>query len=272
MATVCAGSMALMDAGIQLKKMVSGIAMGLIADTASGKYAVLSDILGDADHLGDMDFKVTGTKDGITACQMDIKVDGLSYDVLAEALAQAKQGRIHIMDEMSKTISNPREDYKDFVPRIEKLIIPKDKIGAVIGSGGKVINKIIEMTGVKIDIDEDGTVYVSTIDSEAGDKAVNIIKGITSVVEPGMVFTGAKVVKIMNFGAFVEFLPGKDGLVHISQLAHERVGKVEDVCKVGDLMDVKVLEVDRQGRIGLSRKAMIERPNAAHKEQPEQKV
>ena len=263
MATVCAGTLALMDAGIKIKKPVSGIAMGLISDSKSGKVAVLSDILGDEDHLGDMDFKVTGTKDGITATQMDIKVDGLSYEILEQALEQARQGRLHIMGEMMKTLSEPREDLKPHVPRIVQIVIPGDFIGAVIGTGGKVIQEIQKTTGTTITITEkDGTGVVDIFgdDQQSMEKALNWIKDITTVPEAGQVYTG-KVVSILEFGAFVQILPGKEGLLHISELDWKKVDKVEDVLNIGDTVEVKLLEMDpKNGKMRLSRKVLIEKP------------
>ena len=263
MATVCAGTLALMDAGIKIKKPVSGIAMGLISDSKSGKFAVLSDILGDEDHLGDMDFKVTGTKDGITATQMDIKVDGLSYEILEQALEQARQGRLHIMGEMMKTLSEPREDLKPHVPRIVQIVIPGDFIGAVIGTGGKVIQDIQKTTGTTITITEkDGTGVVDIFgdDQQSMEKALNWIKDITTVPEAGQVYTG-KVVSILEFGAFVQILPGKEGLLHISELDWKKVDKVEDVLNIGDTVEVKLLEMDpKNGKMRLSRKVLIEKP------------
>ncbi|MEZ7884135.1 MAG: polyribonucleotide nucleotidyltransferase [Bacteroidales bacterium] len=263
MATVCAGTLALMDAGIKIKKPVSGIAMGLITDTKSKKFAVLSDILGDEDHLGDMDFKVTGTKDGITATQMDIKVDGLSYEVLEQALEQARQGRLHIMGEMMKTISEPRADLKPHAPRIVQITIPGEFIGAVIGTGGKVIQEIQKVTGTTITITElDGTGVVDIFgdNKEGMDAALNWVKGIVTVPEAGTIYKG-KVVSILEFGAFVQILPGKEGLLHISELDWRKVEKVEDVVKIGDEVEVKLLEIDsKTGKMRLSRKALIEKP------------
>jgi len=263
MATVCAGTMALMDAGIPFKKPVSGIAMGLITDKDSDKYVVLSDILGDEDHLGDMDFKVTGTADGITATQMDIKVDGLSYEVLEKALDQARRGRLHILDKITETISEPREDYKPHAPRIVTLRIPKDMIGAVIGPGGKIIQEIQAETNTSISIDEDeknGIVGISASDKAAIDKALTRIKGIVAVPEVGTIYTG-KVKSIVPFGAFVEILPGKDGLLHISEIEWRRLEKVEEVLKEGDMVEVKLIEVDqRSGKLKLSRKVLLPRP------------
>ena len=263
MATVCAGTLALMDCGVKIKKPVAGIAMGLISDEKTGKFVVLSDILGDEDHLGDMDFKVTGTKDGITATQMDIKVDGLPYEVLEQALAQAKEGRAHIMGEMLKTISEPRADYRPNVPRIIQITIPGEFIGAVIGTGGKVIQDIQKTTGTTITITEEGDKGIVDIfgeNKDAMDAALARIKAITTVPEVGQVYHG-KVVSILEFGAFVEILPGKEGLLHISELDYKKVDKVEDVLKVGDEVDVKLLEIDEKtGKMRLSRRALLPAP------------
>ena len=263
MASVCGGTLALMDAGVKIKKPVSGIAMGLIADSETGKYAVLSDILGDEDHLGDMDFKVTGTKDGITACQMDIKVDGLSYKILEEALDQAKAGRLHILAEMMKTISEAREDYKPHVPRIVQMIISKEFIGAVIGPGGKIIQEIQKTTNSTItieEVDETGVVNIMAVDKSALDAAVERIKNITAVPDAGATYKGL-IKSITTFGAFVEIMPGKEGLLHVSEIAWERVQNVEDVLKVGEEVEVKLLEVDTTtGKLKLSRKALLEKP------------
>lgn len=263
MATVCAGTLALMDAGIQIKKPVSGIAMGLISEGAGGRYAVLSDILGDEDHLGDMDFKVTGTPDGITATQMDIKVDGLSYEVLEKALEQARKGRLHIMGEMMKTLDKPREDLKPHSPRIVSIVIPGEFIGAVIGTGGKVIQDIQKTTDTTVtitELDGNGIVEIFGENKENMDAALERIKGITTVPEPGTVYEG-KVVSILEFGAFVEILPGKEGLLHISELDWNKVDKVEDVLKVGDTVEVKLLEIDsKSGKMRLSKKALMEKP------------
>ncbi len=263
MATVCAGTLALMDAGIQIKKPVTGIAMGLITDTQNGKFAVLSDILGDEDHLGDMDFKVCGTRDGITACQMDIKVDGLPYEVLAQALDQARRGRLHIMDEIAKTITEPREDYKPHAPRVVQMIIPREFIGAVIGTGGKVIQEIQRETGTTIVIEEvgdKGVIDIVSSDKESLDKAYNRIKGITTVPEVGEIYEGV-VKSIQPFGAFVEILPGKDGLLHISEIDWSRVANVEDFLKIGDEIQVKLVEIDpKTNKLRLSRKVLLPKP------------
>ena len=269
MATVCAGCLALMDAGVQIKKPVAGVAMGLITDKdrPNERYAILTDILGDEDHLGDMDFKVTGTKDGITATQLDIKVDGLSYDVLEQALEQARQGRLHIMGEMMKTIDKPREDFKPFVPRLVQLKVAGEFIGAIIGKGGEVIQKIQRETGTTVTITEDastgttmGIVDIFGDNKESIDAAIAWINGITAVPEVGTVYHG-KVVSILEFGAFVEILPGKEGLLHISEIDWAKTEKVEDVLNIGDEVDVKLLEVDaKTGKMRLSRRALIEKP------------
>ena len=263
MATVCAGTLALMDAGVKISKPVSGIAMGMIADTESDRYAILSDILGDEDHLGDMDFKVTGTKDGITACQMDIKVDGLRYEVLERALAQAREGRLHILQEMEKSISEPRAEYKPHVPRIIKLTVPKEFIGAIIGPGGKVIQELQKESGATIVIEEVGDYGVVDIvseDKESIDFVVDRIKGIIAVPEIGQVYQG-KIKSIVPFGMFVEILPGKEGLLHISEIEWRRLEKVEDSgFEVGDEIEVKLLDVDKKtGKLKLSRKALLPR-------------
>ncbi len=263
MATVCAGVLALMDAGVKIKKPVSGIAMGMISDSESGKYAILSDILGDEDHLGDMDFKVTGTVDGITACQMDIKVDGLSYDVLAEALEQAKRGRLHILGEMAKTIQKPREDLKDNAPRLVKINIDKDMIGAVIGPGGKVVQEIQKVTGATVVIEEGeefGHVNIFSSDKESMQAAEKWVKNIVAVPEVGEVYTG-KVKSIMPFGAFIEFMPGKDGLLHISEIKWERVEKMDGVLEEGEEIQIKLVEIDKKtGKFRLSRKVLLPKP------------
>jgi polyribonucleotide nucleotidyltransferase len=263
MATVCAGTLALMDAGIQIKKPVSGIAMGLITDKDSDKFAVLSDILGDEDHLGDMDFKVTGTRDGITATQMDIKVEGLSYEILSQALDQARKGRLHILDKIGETMSAPNPDYKPHTPRIERIEIPKDMIGAVIGPGGKVIQEIQAETNSTItieEIDNLGLVDVFAVDKASIDAAMNWIKGIVAVPEPGEVYKG-KVKTITPYGAFVEILPGKDGLLHISEIEWRRLEKVEEVLKEGEEVEVKLIAVDeKNGKLKLSRKALLPKP------------
>jgi polyribonucleotide nucleotidyltransferase len=263
MATVCAGSLALMDAGVPVKGPVSGIAMGMISDSKTGKYAILSDILGDEDHLGDMDFKVTGTEKGITACQMDLKVDGLTYDVLREALLQAKEGRLHILNEMKKTISAPRPDLKPQTPRAETVIIEKDMIGAIIGPGGKVVQDIQNTTGATVSIEEvgnKGVVRVFATSKEVMEAALRRIKGIVAIPEVGEVYDG-KVKSIMPFGAFVEFMPGKDGLLHISEIKWERLENMEGVLEVGEEIKVKLIEIDKKtGKYRLSRKVLLPRP------------
>ncbi len=257
--SICGSTLALMDAGVPIKEPVAGISTGLVTDENDpDKYVMLLDIQGLEDFFGDMDFKVAGTKNGITAIQVDIKTDGLSYQVIEEAFERTKNARLYILDEvMLKAISAPRNELSKFAPKMYTLKINPDKIKDVIGSGGKVINKIIEETGVKIDIEEDGTVYVATMDADMANRAIEIIEGITAEAEVGKIYM-AKVVRIMNFGAFVEFLPGKEGMVHISKLAKQRVEKVEDVCKIGDEFPVKVIEIDDQGRVNLSRKDAIE--------------
>ncbi len=264
MATVCAGTMALMDAGVKLKKPVSGIAMGLITDTSSGKFAVLSDILGDEDHLGDMDFKVTGTTDGITACQMDIKVDGLPYEVLTQALDQARRGRFHILGEIAKTITEPRADYKPHVPRMVQMTIPREFIGAVIGPGGKVIQEMQRETGTVIvleEVGEQGIIDISGANIEAIEAVKARIRGIVAIPEVGQIYTG-KVKTITAFGAFVEILPNKDGLLHVSEIDWKRIENVEDVLKVGDMIEVKLIDVDKKtNKLKLSRKVLLPRPD-----------
>lgn len=262
MATVCAGTLALMDAGVKINKPVSGIAMGLITDE-KGKYAILSDILGDEDHLGDMDFKVCGTRDGITACQMDLKVHGLPYEVMAEALEQAKQGRLHILNEMAKTITSSREDYKPHAPRIVKMTIPKEFIGAVIGPGGKIIQEMQRETGATIVIEEInniGHIDIVATNREAIDAVLAKIKGIVAQPEVGEIYDG-KVKSIMPFGAFVEFMAGKDGLLHISEVEHRRLDSLEGVLKEGDKIQVKLIGVDpKTGKFKLSRKVLLPKP------------
>ncbi len=255
MASVCGTSLSLMDAGVPLKAPVAGIAMGLIKD--GDDFAVLSDILGDEDHLGDMDFKVAGTTDGITALQMDIKIEGITKEIMDKALNQAKEGRLHILGEMAKDISSAREEMSEYAPRFTVLKINPDKIRDVIGKGGATIRQLTEETGTTIDIDDDGNVKIASIDKAAGDDAKKRIEDITADVEVGKIYEG-KVVKIMDFGAFVSVLPGKDGLVHISQISHERVENVTDELTEGDVIKVKVLEIDKQGRIRLSMKAIDE--------------
>ncbi len=264
MATVCAGTLALLDAGVKMKKPVSGIAMGLITDTDSPKYAILSDILGDEDHLGDMDFKVTGTRDGITATQMDIKCDGLSYEILERALNQARDGRLHILDIIEQTIPQPREDYKPHVPRIVTMLIPKELIGAVIGPGGKVIQGIQEASGATVsidEIDEGGYIEVAAANKASIDKALDMINAIVELPEEGKTYTG-KVRSILEFGAFVEFMPNRDGLLHISEISWNRLENMESSgLKEGDTVEVKLIEIDKKtGKYRLSMRALQPKP------------
>ncbi len=254
MATVCGSSLALMDAGVPIKSPVAGIAMGLIRE--GNEIRVLSDILGDEDHLGDMDFKVAGTSEGVTAVQMDIKIGGVTREIMRDALYQARDGRLHILHAMQTALAQPRSDVSSYAPRIVTLKIRVDRIRDVIGPGGKVIRGIIEETGVKIDVEDDGTIYIASADESAMQKAVDWIHRLTAEAEVGKIYKGT-VKKIMDFGAFVEILPGTDGLVHISQLASERVAKVRDVLNEGDEVMVKVLEVDKSGKIRLSRKEAL---------------
>ncbi len=255
MATVCGSSLSLMDAGVQIKAAVAGVAMGLIKE--GDRYAVLTDILGDEDHLGDMDFKVAGTADGVTALQMDIKIEGITREIMEKALDQARDARLHILGEMNKAISAPRDEMSAYAPRVMTMQISPDKIRDVIGKGGVTIRAISEGTGATIDIEDDGTVKIASIDQAAAEEAKHRIEQITADVEVGVVYEG-KVVKLMDFGAFVNILPGRDGLVHISQISAERVNNVSDKLSEGDLVKVKVLEVDKQGRIRLSIKALEE--------------
>ena len=255
MASICGGSLALMDAGVPIKAPVAGIAMGLIK--GEDDLAILSDILGSEDHLGDMDFKVAGTSEGITALQMDIKVAGLSMELVTTALEQAKAGRMHILGEMAKTLTSSREEMSKYAPRIFTMSIATDKIRDVIGPGGKVIRDIITRTGVGIDINDDGLITISSNDEAAADMATKIIRDLVQEVEIGKIYLGT-VKKIMDFGAFVEIFPGTDGLVHISQICDRRIKKVEDEIQEGDELKVKVIDVDRQGKIKLSRKAALQ--------------
>lgn len=259
MGSVCSGTMALLDAGVPITANVAGIAMGLIKE--GDKFAVLTDILGDEDHLGDMDFKVAGTKEGISALQMDIKIDSIGFDIMEQALTQAKEGRLHILGEMEKTIAVPRNSISEFAPRIHTIKVKPEKVREVIGPGGKMIKSIVEETGVKIDINDDGTINVASTDPTKSARAIEIIEGICAEAKIGETYSG-KVVKIMDFGALVEVLPNTTGLLHISEMAHERVRNVTDVVNEGDQLDVKVLDVDRAGRIKLSRKAIL--PQEAH--------
>ncbi len=257
MASVCGATLALMDAGVPIRDMVSGVAMGLIKDEESGESIILTDILGDEDHLGDMDFKVTGTEEGVTALQMDIKISEIDEEILRNALQQARKARIHILDRMREAISEPRKSLSEFAPRITSIKINPEKIKDVIGPGGKVIKGIIADTGVKMDVDDSGTVNIFSADAASADRALQIVKEITREPEIGEVYTGT-VKKIMDFGAFVEILPRVDGLVHISQLDRRRVENVRDILKEGDTVKVKVIDIDRQGRIKLSRKALLD--------------
>ena len=253
MATVCGTSLSLMDAGIQIKAPVAGVAMGLIKE--ADDFAILTDILGDEDHLGDMDFKVAGTREGVTALQMDIKIEGINREIMEQALNQARRGRLHILDEMDRALPAPRAEMSDYAPRITTIRIPTDKIRDIIGKGGVTIRGIQESTGATINIDDDGTVTIATSDNSAAEAARKKIEQITADVEEGTIYEG-RVVRLMDFGAFVNILPGKDGLVHISQISNERVNEVSDVLSEGDVVKVKVLEVDRQGRVRLSMKAV----------------
>jgi polyribonucleotide nucleotidyltransferase len=260
MATVCAGSLSLMDAGVPIKAPVAGIAMGLMKE--GDRFAVLSDILGSEDHLGDMDFKVTGTREGITAFQMDIKIGGITFDILEKALASAKAGRLHILGVMDQCLAEPREEISAYAPRITILTINPDKIREVIGPGGKVIKRITEETGAQIDIEDTGEVRIAAYTAEGGKRAEEIIRGICEDPEVGSVYKG-KVRSIVSFGAFVEIVPGKDGLLHISEIDHKRTARVEDVLQLGDIVEVKVIGVDREGKIKLSRKVLMPEPEGA---------
>jgi polyribonucleotide nucleotidyltransferase len=255
MATVCGGSLALMDAGVPIKAPVAGIAMGLVME--GNRQAILSDILGVEDHLGDMDFKVTGTADGITAFQLDIKIGGLTIELMSTALEQARQGRLFILDKMNQAISAPKPELSPYAPRIITIKIPIDKIGEVIGPGGKMIRSIIEATGAKIDIEDDGTVTIASVDQVAGEAARDRVLALTEEAEIGRIYTG-KVKRIAAFGAFVEILPNVDGLVHISELDNYRVGRVEDVVNLGDEIKVKVIGIDPEGKVRLSRRVLLE--------------
>jgi polyribonucleotide nucleotidyltransferase len=254
MATVCGSSLALMDAGVPLVRPVSGIAMGLILEP-SGEFAILSDILGDEDHLGDMDFKVAGTREGITSLQMDIKVAGITEEIMRKAIAQASAGRMHILDEMDKAIDGARTELGEYAPKIESIKVPTDKIRDIIGTGGKIIREIVEKTGAKINIEDDGTVKIAASDQEKIDAAKNWIASIVSEPEPGMIYSG-KVVKVVDFGAFVNFFGAKDGLVHVSQISSDRVNKVSDVLQEGQSVKVKLLGFDDRGKTRLSMKVV----------------
>jgi polyribonucleotide nucleotidyltransferase len=257
MASVCGGSLAMMDAGVPLKAPVAGIAMGLVMDKKSGKYAVLSDIAGAEDHYGDMDFKVAGTSDGITALQMDIKVDGITTEVMRVALDQARRGRMHILGKMGEALAAPRQSISAFAPRIVTIRIPVDKIRDVIGPGGKMIRSIIERTGVKIDVEDDGRVNVASADETSAQKAISIIQELTATPELNKTYLG-KIQRITDFGAFVEIMPGTDGLLHVSEIATHRVKDVRDELKEGEQILVKVINIDPTGKIRLSRKALLQ--------------
>ena len=269
MAAVCGGSMSLMDAGVPIKAPVAGIAMGLISDGT--RTAILSDILGDEDHLGDMDFKVCGTARGITAIQMDIKIAGLSRDILVRALDQAREGRLHILEKMLSTLAAPRAELSQWAPRITSIKVKPDQVRLVIGPGGKTIKGIIDQTGVAIDIQDDGTVNIASADSDAVKKALDIIKGLTQEPEIGTVYKGA-VTRVADFGAFVEVLPGTDGLLHISEMAHHRVERVEDELKEGDVIEVKVLSIDREGKIRLTRRELLPLPEGEEGERAKERM
>jgi polyribonucleotide nucleotidyltransferase len=269
MAAVCGGTMSMMDAGVPIKSPVAGIAMGLISD--GKRTAILSDILGDEDHLGDMDFKVCGTTKGITAIQMDIKIAGLSREIMTQALDQARDGRIHILGKMLETLDQPRADLSKYAPRITTIKVKPDQIRLVIGPGGKTIKGIIDQTGVAIDVEDDGTVNVASSDPEAVKKALDIIKGLTAEPEVGATYKGA-VQRITDFGAFVELLPGTDGLLHISEMAHTRVEKVTDVMKEGDIVEVKVLSVDRDGKVRLTRRELLPLPEGEEGERAKERM
>jgi len=264
MASVCASSLSLMDAGIPIKSAVAGVAMGLVTDEKGG-YAILTDIEGLEDAYGDMDFKIAGTTEGITALQLDIKLKGVDLKILGEALSQAKEARLFILDAMQQTISSSRPEVSRYAPRMYKITIPPDKIGSVIGTGGKTIRSIIDETKTTIDIDNEGTVVIGSPDEEAARKAIERIESLTKDVEVGGIYTG-KVSRLLNFGAMVEVLPGKEGLVHISELAEYRVANVEDIVKVGDEVMVKVIGIDNMGRVNLSRRALLEPSSQVSKE------
>jgi polyribonucleotide nucleotidyltransferase len=259
MASVCGGALAMMDAGVPLKAAVAGVAMGLIMDEATGRYAVLSDIAGAEDHYGDMDFKVAGTANGITALQMDIKVAGVTTEIMKAALEQARRGRLHILAKMQETLAAPRANISTFAPRIVTIRIPVDKIRDVIGPGGKMIRSIIDRTGVKIDVEDDGRVNVASVDEASAQKAIAIIQELTASPELNKSYMG-KVQRITDFGAFVEIMPGLDGLLHVSEIAHYRVKDVRDELKEGDQVMVKVINVDPSGKVRLSRKALLPVP------------
>jgi polyribonucleotide nucleotidyltransferase len=255
MASVCGASLALMDGGVPLKSAVAGIAMGLMKE--GDRYAVLSDILGDEDHVGDMDFKVTGTREGICALQMDIKVSGLTREILEQALEQARKGRLHILDEMDRTLQAPRDELSRHAPRIVTIKVKPDKIRDIIGPGGKTIRAIVEQTGAQIDIEDDGSVFIASANERGLQQAIDLVKGLTMEPEMGQVYRGV-VKRVADFGAFVEIMPGTDGLVHISELDQGRTQRVTDVCDEGDDIVVKVINIDRDGKIRLSRKQALD--------------
>jgi polyribonucleotide nucleotidyltransferase len=257
MARVCATTLALMDAGVPIKKPVGGIAMGLVTDPDTGRYCILTDIQGMEDALGDMDFKVAGTREGITALQMDIKIKGLSYEIMAEALEQAREARLYILERMAEVLPAPRPELSPYAPRITTIKIDPEKIGRIIGPGGKTIRAITEETGTKIDIEDDGTVYIAATEGPAAEAAIERIRLLTEDPEPGRIYKG-KVVRITDFGAFVEILPDVDGMVHVSQISDKRVSRVEDVVQVGDEILVMVTDIDDEGKIRLSRQAVLE--------------
>jgi polyribonucleotide nucleotidyltransferase len=275
MAAVCGGAMSLMDAGVPIKAPVAGIAMGLITDgnvnDAKTRTAILSDILGDEDHLGDMDFKVCGTAKGITAIQMDIKIEGLNRDILTRALDQAREGRMHILGKMLETLAQPRADLSKYAPRITTIKVKPDQIRIIIGPGGKTIKGIIDQTGVAIDVEDDGTVNVASSDSDAVKKALDIIKGLTAEPEVGATYKGP-VQRITDFGAFIELMPGTDGLLHISEMDHKRVERVTDVMKEGDLVEVKVISVDRDGKVRLTRRELLPFPEGEEGERARERI
>jgi polyribonucleotide nucleotidyltransferase len=262
MASVCGGSLAMMDAGVPLKAPVAGVAMGLVMDEKTGKYAVLTDIAGAEDHYGDMDFKVAGTADGITALQMDIKVSGITAEIMTKALDQARRGRMHILEKMKEVLAVPRQSISMFAPRIVTIRIPVDKIRDVIGPGGKMIRSIIERTGVKIDVEDDGRVNVASADGDSAQKAISIIQELTATPELNKTYLG-KIQRITDFGAFVEIMPGTDGLLHVSEIANHRVKDVRDELKEGEQVLVKVINIDPTGKIRLSRKALLQEQGGA---------
>lgn len=266
MASVCGGTLALMDAGVPIKSPVAGIAMGMVKE--GDRVAILSDIIGMEDHNGDMDFKVAGTREGITAFQMDVKIKGISEEIMEKALAQARAGRLHILDRMMEAISSPREDISSYAPRIFSIQVKSDKVGMVIGPGGKMIRSIIDQTGVKIDIEDDGKIIIASSDETSAKKAIQLIQNLVEEPEVGKVYLG-KVKRIVDFGAFVEIIPGTDGLLHISQISQQRLRRVEDALKEGDEIEVKVIEIDKQGKVKLSHKALLEKSEEQHREHRE---